>query len=137
MATRKGMGELLVEWMYPRVGARIRALRESRKVTQEHLGELIGLTRTSVVNIERGRQKIMLHSLYAVAEVLGVAVAELLPSASEASVEEQVRADPVAQQDPSVLRFLEQALAHRTHERGRQNGQQGNSEGRGPAPGGA
>lgn len=98
-----------VEWMYPRVGIRIRQAREARGMTQERLAQLAGLTRTSVVNIERGRQKVMLHTLYAMAEGLRVSVADLVPSPAEASVEEQLRADPVAQDDPSVLRFWQRA----------------------------
>ena len=38
------------------------------------------LTRTSITNIEKGRQPIQLHSLYLVAQSLGVEVKDLLPS---------------------------------------------------------
>lgn len=100
-----------MEWMYPRVGERLRQARVERGLTQEALGQAIGLTRTSVVNIERGRQKVMLHTLYAVAEALRVSLMDLLPSPTEASIEERLSSDPVAQQDPSVLKFWEQARA--------------------------
>ena len=48
-------------------------------MTQEQLGELIGLSRTSVTNIERGRQHVSLHHIFAIAEALKVSPAALLP----------------------------------------------------------
>lgn len=77
--------------------------------TQQQLADAAGLTRPSIVNIERGRQKVMLHSLYSMAAALRVPVSDLLPPIGEASVEEQLRSDPIAQQDPSILRFWEEA----------------------------
>jgi len=49
----------------------------------------IGLSRTSVTNIEQGRQPIQLHTLYKVAETLGVEPTTLLPGASDRGGEEQ------------------------------------------------
>lgn len=49
------------------------------EMTQEELGRQVGLTRTSITNIERGRQRVQVHTLYAIAGALRVQPAELLP----------------------------------------------------------
>lgn len=48
-------------------------------MTQEDLGTAVSLTRTSITNIERGRQKLLLHTLASIADVLRIAPADLLP----------------------------------------------------------
>jgi len=45
----------------------------------------LGLSRTSITNIERGRQPIQLHTLYKIADVLGVEPTALLPVASDSA----------------------------------------------------
>lgn len=57
----------------------MRTVRLSENVTQEALAKLVGLTRTSLTNIEKGRQKILLHTFADLAAALRVAPAELLP----------------------------------------------------------
>ena len=52
-------------------------------MTQSQLGEAIGLLRTSVVNIESGRQKTPVHVLYAISVKMGVEPHDLLPAVSE------------------------------------------------------
>jgi transcriptional regulator with XRE-family HTH domain len=49
----------------------------------------LGLSRTSITNIERGRQPIQLHTLYKIAEVLGVEPTALLPGVSDSWVPER------------------------------------------------
>jgi transcriptional regulator with XRE-family HTH domain len=72
------------EALYRRAGELIREARRSRGITQSDLGNAVGLTRTSIVNIERGRQKILLHSLFEFATALGVEPAALLPRVQDA-----------------------------------------------------
>lgn len=60
------------------LGERIRTRRES-KMTQAELAERIGLSRTSVTNIERGRQRLLVDQLVEIAKTLSVSPAELLP----------------------------------------------------------
>ena len=52
-----------LDGFYVAVGGLIREARESRGVTQEALASLVLLSRTSLTNIERGRQKVRLHTL--------------------------------------------------------------------------
>jgi transcriptional regulator with XRE-family HTH domain len=68
---------------YAEVGRRIRKAREEAGLTQGRLAELVSLTRTSVTNIEQGRQKLLLHTLADVAAALQVPAAELVPEARQ------------------------------------------------------
>jgi transcriptional regulator with XRE-family HTH domain len=54
--------------------------REEAGLKQVDLADRIGLKRTSVTNIEAGRQQIQLHTLWQIADALGVTVGALLPS---------------------------------------------------------
>lgn len=65
--------------IYSTIGSRIRESRESLHMTQDELGALVGLTRTSITNIERGIQKLGIDTLYDIAAVFGISVADLLP----------------------------------------------------------
>lgn len=65
--------------IYVEVGRRIRETRLAHDLTQDELGAHVSLTRTSITNIEAGRQKFLLHTLYEIAEALDVQPAALLP----------------------------------------------------------
>jgi DNA-binding XRE family transcriptional regulator len=67
--------------LYTEVGALLRALRLDKKKTQEALAHMVGMKRTSLTNIEKGRQKLLLHTIIDLAEALEVSPTELLPSA--------------------------------------------------------
>ena len=95
-----------MEWIYLKVGQKIREIRTVKRISQEELIRSIGMARTSIVNIEHGRQKIMLHTLYAIADALGIAVAQLLPSAYK--TDEQILSDPLATADKSVMSFFKE-----------------------------
>lgn len=72
-----------VDSIYRAVGKRIRLARKNKGFTQETLSERVSLTRTSITNIEQGRQKLLVHSLYVIANVLGVHPGDLLPNDEE------------------------------------------------------
>lgn len=65
--------------LYREIGRRIRAEREALGFCQSDVATYVGLTRTSMVNIESGRQRLPLHALYAIAEAFGVSIGCLLP----------------------------------------------------------
>jgi transcriptional regulator with XRE-family HTH domain len=67
------------EDLYKEIGQRIRCVREERKLTQAELAAVVLLTRTSITNIEHGRQKLLLHTLYDIAAALAVEPCNLLP----------------------------------------------------------
>jgi transcriptional regulator with XRE-family HTH domain len=64
---------------YAEVGRLVRVAREAAGITQDALADQVELSRTSVTNIEKGRQKIALHTLFLVASAVGVEPASLLP----------------------------------------------------------
>lgn len=64
---------------YRRLGETIRTVRVERLMTQEDLAKKVGLSRSSVANIECGRQQIMLHQASAFAKALKVDKGEFLP----------------------------------------------------------
>ena len=49
-----------IERCYKRFGKNVRNIRLAFGISQEVLGERVGLTRTSIVNIEYGRQRVLL-----------------------------------------------------------------------------
>lgn len=68
---------------YEQLGERIARAREKRPgLTQAKLAKQVGLSRTSIVNIEAGRQPVYLHHLVVIADMLQVAPAALIPQAS-------------------------------------------------------
>ena len=67
------------EAIYRFFGRRLRELRERKHVPQEELAALSGLTRSSIANIESGRQRVLLHQLLRFAEALNVEIDALVP----------------------------------------------------------
>ena len=63
--------------MAKEIGLRIRALREERGESQDHVADAIGIERASLSNIERGRHHPALRTTVALAEYFGVSL-ELL-----------------------------------------------------------
>ena len=82
----------LVAWpgkqvrLYREVGLRVREIRIARGITQEALARKVKLTRTSLTNIEKGRQKLLLHTVMNIASALDVPVAELLHAKSQSKI---------------------------------------------------
>ena len=64
-------------------GARLGAERKKSLLTQEELSRRVGIGRTTIANIERGRQSVSVPLLYRLASALGVAPEGLLPQGVE------------------------------------------------------
>ncbi len=64
---------------YVRLGTKIREARESARLTQADLSARAGLSRSSIANIEAGRQAVYLHQAVAIASALGRTVPDLVP----------------------------------------------------------
>src|SRR6185503_909091 len=62
-------------------GRQLRGHRERRHMTQQQLGQSLTppTTRASIANIEAGKQRVLVHTLVQLADVLGLALDELLP----------------------------------------------------------
>ena len=73
MATEHGM-----ETIYASFGLKIRRIREALGIDQAAMGKRVGLTRTSVNNLEAGRQRVQLHQVEKWAIALGTSPKHLL-----------------------------------------------------------
>jgi transcriptional regulator with XRE-family HTH domain len=82
---------------YVELGKRIRQARQQKRLTQQALADAIELTRTSVTNIECGRQPVMTHHLVRIARAVGVPVDSLLPSPIEPPSEINARLSGLGQ----------------------------------------
>lgn len=67
------------ELLYQEFGIALANERRRRHLSQAQFAAKVGLSRTSVTNIERGRQPIQLHQLYLFASTLQIEVGKLLP----------------------------------------------------------
>ena len=66
--------------IYKTIGRNIRDARKRAGLTQEEVAQAVGWKyRTSLVNLEQGRQNTPLYTLVEIAAVLGVAPGDLLP----------------------------------------------------------
>lgn len=82
---------------YAEVGRRIKTAREKRGLTQQALASMISLSRASLANIERGKQKTLLDTFVDLATALQLPPNKLLPdvqSSTEAVVEELLKDRP-------------------------------------------
>ena len=60
----------MIERCYKRFGRNVRNIRIACGLTQEALAKRVGLKRTSIVNIEAGRQRILLNDIQRFATAL-------------------------------------------------------------------
>lgn len=60
------------------VGARIKAVRGKKAITQDELAELAGLNRVHLYRIETGRQSMTLRTLKTIADALDVRMRDLI-----------------------------------------------------------
>lgn len=56
--------------IYVAFGDAIKAARLALEMRQEELGAKVGLTRTSIINIEQGRQRVLLGDIFHFAKAL-------------------------------------------------------------------
>jgi transcriptional regulator with XRE-family HTH domain len=85
-----------VEPFYREFGDRLRHARQAKRMSQAAVASEVGLSRTSVANIERGRQRMSLHLLMDFVRVLDVEPWDLLPP---------VHPEPEVKPDRRLLEF--------------------------------
>lgn len=64
---------------YVAVGELIKSARKKATLKQEALADLVGLDRSSIVNIEKGRHHAAIHVLWQLAKHLNVDMSKLVP----------------------------------------------------------
>lgn len=67
-----------IEVCHAAVGIRVRQIREVLGLTQDELAKRVNLTRASVVNLEVGRQRLLLDGVERYARALGTTPKALL-----------------------------------------------------------
>jgi transcriptional regulator with XRE-family HTH domain len=65
--------------LYRLIGRRVREARQAAEQSQEALASAVHLTRTSITNLESGRQQVPLQVLYEVASELQCSIYDLIP----------------------------------------------------------
>ena len=93
---------------YPRLGDMIQRARKQRKMSQDGLASAIRLKRTSISNIEKGRQKLLVHTLVEIADVLNVDAAALLPPRTPAVA--QIPSEELEKYSDSERAFIEAGI---------------------------
>lgn len=76
------MKKLDYQKLYSELGKKIAQHRLKRGWTQDRLAQAVRLGRTSIVNIEAGKQRPPLHLIWELADHLEATVEDLLPNAS-------------------------------------------------------
>lgn len=71
--------------LYASIGSRIRQVREAQepRMSQDGLAQALKLKRTSITNIESGKQKLSLETIYLFCERFGLKVSDVLPDIGE------------------------------------------------------
>lgn len=69
-----------IKYLYEELGNRIKNGRIAQGYKQEAFASLLKISRASLVNIERGRQRPPLHNLYEISRLIKIPLAEMLPS---------------------------------------------------------
>jgi transcriptional regulator with XRE-family HTH domain len=75
--------EEAVNALYAEIGSRVRRTRKQQGWSQADLGRVVDLTRSSIANLEAGRQRPPVHIILLIAQTLGVSVDTLLPCGDE------------------------------------------------------
>lgn len=86
-AQAKGAGQKVPKEMDIRVGQRIRARRISIEMSQEKLGDALGLTFQQVQKYEKGTNRVGASRMAQIAEALGVSIGYLFGENVSAKVE--------------------------------------------------
>ena len=78
-----------MDGLYKEFGRLLKSARKDAGLTQNEVAGRVGLSRTSITNIERGTQHIPLHQLFLLASAVGVSPDALLPD-QKAALDELV-----------------------------------------------
>ena len=110
---------------YRILGSNIRTLRTQQKISQSTFAAAINLSRTSVVNIEQGRQHPSVYLLARISHILSVSLADLIPNFIQAntvtenvdsSVRKAIEKTGVSENSQEALRSLAKLIFNPTNE---------------------
>lgn len=90
--------------LYSIIGQRIKDRREELNYSQQQFSDAISkvyeLKRSSISNIERGRQQPPLHVLYGICRILNIDLQTILPTYSEVS------SKVIIEPEPAIERYM-------------------------------
>lgn len=112
------MNERQQQRLYQLLGENVKKYRNQNGLTQEQLANKIDLTRTSVVNIEQGRQHPPLHLLLQIAKVLDVGLETLVPKEADFSPNKLLddsNLKDIQEKDKSKLTFFYEEFFKTSH----------------------
>lgn len=96
--------------LYMEIGEQIRTARVNHGMTQKDLADAVGLTRTSIVHIEAGRQRISIDKLFDVSRVLLLPVATFLPPAAAPEYESVAQLQRICNSQKRAINDLRRVL---------------------------
>ena len=73
---------IVIDPVYSKIGAAFRKRRDEIGMTQSMLADHLQLSRTSVTNIERGRQPLSIHQFILACQLLKLSAGDLLQDAA-------------------------------------------------------
>lgn len=79
------MNEATEKSLFLAIGNNIKTSRNNARLNQAHLAAMVGLSRTSLVNIEQGKQHPSVFMLWRIADALNIELKELLPGKAQVS----------------------------------------------------
>jgi transcriptional regulator with XRE-family HTH domain len=66
--------------LYSQIGEKVRSLRTIMSLNQEDLSKKVGMTRSSIAQIEAGKQAVSVYTLYKLGEALNKPITDILPT---------------------------------------------------------
>ena len=95
--------------MYRTIGEKITHYRKKKRISQSDFAELVGLSRSSISNIEKGRQSAPVHVLSDIAKALEVDLYDVIPNceietSNEALIEQVKAVRYLSEHDENCLR---------------------------------
>lgn len=91
--------------IYMEIGLRLKEARKKKGYNQEQLATGLGLTRTSIVNIERGRQCMTIENLIKSCAILDCEPKDLLPPTPKAVAKEINKVKRVVESKTLAVNF--------------------------------
>jgi len=94
-------------WLNMEFGKKLRSRRKKERMSQDSLATSAGLSRTSIVNVESGRQGVSLATLYRLAGALSCEISDLLPSLPSMDLPRITVGDDGPEAKQAVLRIMQ------------------------------
>ena len=79
-----------IDAFYIHVGEKVRFQRKKAQMDQETLSRHLNLSRTTIINIEKGRQRLSLEHAWLTANILAISIEDLLPSRETKTVDDWI-----------------------------------------------